>query len=252
MKKSAANLIIAAVCVLVAAVLMFALVGYSFMAYCFLAVAAVSLLYMAFGMLKGKNEKLFTTLSRILTYAIILFAIAFAITEAAIISEVRSTAGGDAEYAIVLGAGVKGTTPSRSLTARLETALKFAEENPQTYLVVSGGQGENEDISEAECMKKWLVAHGVDDSRILLEDKSQNTVQNIRYSAEVIKANGGNLSDRVYIITEGYHVLRAKVIAMDNGFESVSTKAAYTGLPILTANYYMREVVAMWYYMLIR
>ena len=85
-----------------------------------------------------------------------------------------------------------------------------------------------------------------------MEDKSESTEENMRFSREVILAHDPDFSGKVCIITEGFHVMRARIVAMDNGMEHVTIVSAYNGLPVLTANYYFREAFAFWYYMLTR
>ncbi len=89
-------------------------------------------------------------------------------------------------YVIVLGAQVKGTSPSRALKRRLDRAVQYAEEHPGAILILSGGQGADEEISEAECMYRYLTAAGVSSERLLLEDGSTSTQENLEFSAELI------------------------------------------------------------------
>ncbi|MCC8105833.1 MAG: YdcF family protein [Clostridiales bacterium] len=90
-------------------------------------------------------------------------------------------------YVIVLGAQVRGTSPSLSLKKRLERAAEYAEENPGTIFILSGGQGPDEGISEAECMYQYLVAAGVPEDRLIKEDASTSTRENLTFSAEIIR-----------------------------------------------------------------
>ena len=69
-----------------------------------------------------------------------------------------------------------------TLARRLDAALAYLEENPKAYVVVSGGQGAGEDISEAEAMRRYLAARGIEESRILMEDKSMSTLENFLFS----------------------------------------------------------------------
>ncbi len=91
------------------------------------------------------------------------------------------------DYVIVLGAQVRGTSPSLSLKKRLERAAEYAEENPGTIFILSGGQGPDEGISEAECMYQYLVAAGVPEDRLIKEDASTSTRENLTFSAEIIR-----------------------------------------------------------------
>mgnify|MGYP002248354891 FL=1 len=93
------------------------------------------------------------------------------------------------DYVIVLGAKVKEHTVSNSLKKRLDKAIDYAQKNPETYLVLSGGKGADEPISEAQAMYKYLVYNGVRPEQLLLEDRSASTVENIAYSRLVIEGH---------------------------------------------------------------
>lgn len=86
----------------------------------------------------------------------------------------------------MLGAGLNGDKPSAVLEMRLEKARLYLQEHPQTVVIVSGGQGPTEPVSEAESMKNWLMEKGIPNSRIIMEDKSTTTAENIRYSLREI------------------------------------------------------------------
>lgn len=147
--------------------------------------------------------------------------------------------------AVVLGCRVYGERASLSLVERLEAAYAYLEENPKAVCVVSGGQGPGENISEAECMYRWLVNQGIDASRIYKEDASTSTEENIAFSKEVIKENALNPS--IAIITSEYHSYRAGVIADKNGL-TYGTASGQTAL-WLFPTYYIRElygILAEW------
>lgn len=128
------------------------------------------------------------------------------------------------DYIIVLGAQVRENGPSTILRYRLDEAIDYLNENPNTICIVSGGQGVNEPFSEAEGMAKYLAQNGIEKERILLESKSTNTVENIR--------NSKGLMDESYngvgIVTNNFHVFRAVQIAKMQGLENVSGIAAYS------------------------
>jgi len=120
-------------------------------------------------------------------------------------------ANGENDYAIVLGAKVNGETPSLSLRYRLEAALKYAREYPHVKLILSGGQGDDEYISEAEAMKRYLIENGIEEKRLLLESVSTSTYENILFSKELFPLS----TQKVTIITSDYHLARAKNIASE-------------------------------------
>lgn len=141
-----------------------------------------------------------------------------------------------AETVIVLGCKVDGTQPSLQLKNRCDVAAQFLKEKPFAVAVLSGGQGPDEDISEAECMKRLLVEAGIAESRLYLEEESTNTRENLSNSFEIIKEN--SLSQSILVVTNEYHQCRAMLICRDLGldlFHSRSCKtSAYTFLTFLT------------------
>ena len=126
------------------------------------------------------------------------------------------------DYIIVLGAQVKEDGPSVVLKYRLDTAIDYLNKNPDTTCIVSDGKGNNEPFSEAEVMSDYLIEHGVEPDRILLEDKSTNTEENIKNSKALLEIpyNG------VGIVTNNFHTFRAVQIAKAQGLEGVCGIAA--------------------------
>lgn len=227
----------------------FALVGYSFLSYFLFASGGVTIVLYALKLAEGKWPKLSKIVTKIAVYGIVLFCFVLAGTLFMLVNEAHLDRDPQADYAVVLGAKVNGTRPSRSLAARLEAAKKYAEQYPDAKLVVSGGQGNDEDISEADCMRRWLIEAGVPESRIITEDRAGSTLENILYSMKLIYADDKNFDDKICIITENFHLTRASLMARDVGVSCV-TYGGYTGMPVLTCNYYLREAFAVWYYML--
>jgi len=170
---------------------------------------------------------------------LIAFLVFFVIIEWRIISEGVSGPAPNAEYAIVLGAQVRGETPSKILYHRIMAAYEYLIENPQTKVIVSGGQGEDELISEAECMWRVLVEKGIDANRIIKEEDSANTDENLRYSLEIAGKNR-----QIVIVTCNFHVYRAISIARKQGAGNISGKASVSDV-LLMPNYYVREFFAV-------
>ena len=148
-----------------------------------------------------------------------------------------------ASYIIVLGAGVYGETPSITLEHRLEGAARYLDANPETKAVLSGGQGAGEDITEAECMRRYLTAHGIAPERLLAEDRSTSTKENLLFSKAVIEADGG-IADGVVIVSSGYHLFRATKMAEMLGIGATGA-AGSDGYPIYVTGMYLREAVAV-------
>ncbi len=146
-----------------------------------------------------------------------------------------------AETVIVLGCKVNGSTPSKYLNDRCKKAAEYLKKNPDAVAILSGGQGSDEDISEAQCMENVLVKLGIEKSRLYKEDKSTSTSENIAFSKVVIEENG--LSKSVLIVTNEFHEYRAKLICDKNGLDfhsSCSQSAFYT---LIT--YHTREMAAL-------
>lgn len=149
----------------------------------------------------------------------------------------------DNETLIVLGCRVYGENPSLSLRERLDAAYEYLCTNPETYCVVSGGQGTGEDISEAECMYRYLTAKGIGENRIFKEEKSSSTRENIAFSMKIIEEN--NLPDKVAVATSEYHQYRVHLIAKELGVENtaVSGRTAIWLFP----TFYVRELYGILY-----
>lgn len=146
-----------------------------------------------------------------------------------------------AQTVIVLGCKVNGSTPSRYLYDRCRKAANYLNENPGAVAVLSGGQGSDEAISEAQCMENVLVEMGIDKSRLFKEEASTSTTENIVLSKKVIEEN--NLSKKVLIVTNEFHQFRAKLNCDKNGLEFHSS-CSYSSLPTFLS-YYTREILAI-------
>lgn len=176
---------------------------------------------------------------------------AFCYVEGQIIAAMHQKIEKSPEYVIVLGAQVKKRKASKALKLRLKKAAEFLKENPGTIAILSGGQGDGEEISEAACMYEWMLEAGVDDDRLLLEDMSTTTKENLEYSAAVIERslklrgeqkNGKECS--VGLISNNFHVYRAVKLAKKQGYTEVYGIAA-PGDYKLQIHYMVREFFAI-------
>ncbi|MDD3173325.1 MAG: YdcF family protein [Herbinix sp.] len=143
------------------------------------------------------------------------------------------------DYIIILGAQVRGTIITKTLLKRLNMALAYMKDNPRTVAIVSGGRGENEALSEAEAMGRYLMKKGIIKNRIIKEDKSKNTFENILYSKSFLKPNSS-----VAIVTNGFHIYRSISIAKKQGLNQIQGLAAPTD-HLLAVNYYVREAIGV-------
>lgn len=144
------------------------------------------------------------------------------------------------EYVIVLGAQVRGTQPSRALRKRLDCALGYAQNNPDTVFILSGGQGSDEEISEAQCMYTYMAEHGMNAERLLMEDRSTSTKENLRFSAELLDKE----KDRIGVLSNNFHIHRALLLAAEEGYRQVYGIPALSD-PVMQMHYVLREICAL-------
>ena len=173
---------------------------------------------------------------RLFLLLVCLGAIVFVLVEGCILGGFTQKGDPGLDYLVVLGAQMKRSGPSKALQYRLDAAIRYLEENPDTRVIVSGGQGPDEHISEAQGMYDYLVEKGIDKNRILKEDKSVNTFQNLSFSAQYLDRE----QDAVGVVTNNFHVFRAVRTAKKAGYGQVCGIAA-KGEPFLQWNNMMRE-----------
>lgn len=151
-----------------------------------------------------------------------------------------------ADAVIVLGAGVNGETPSAALWSRIRAAEDYLERHPGIPVVLSGGQGAGEAISEAEAMRRALWSEDTEENgRFLLEEESANTAQNFAFSKALLEEHGLDTETAVIaVVTNDFHCFRSHMIAQKQGLNTIDIPAE---LPWwwLTANYYLREAFAV-------
>lgn len=189
----------------------------------------------------GKRKKIFMVIG-VLTLSVLLY---FAILHFKIRDQINSDVPLDADYIIILGARVKGEIPSLALQYRIDAAAKYMKKNKETIAIASGGQGPGEDITEAEAIKRGLLQHGVDGNRILLEDKSTDTVENITFSKKLIPDH----LETGLLVTNDFHLYRSKSIAKDQGLSLQGIPAETPTVAIPKS--YAREYLAITKYYLV-
>ena len=144
------------------------------------------------------------------------------------------------DYIIVLGAHVDGTKPTLALLERIRRALEYLEENPRTRAVLSGGRGDGEQISEAQAMYNYLTEHGIDGERLLLEERSVNTKENLAFSLELL----GDVTCSVGVVTNNFHVFRGVAIGRKCGCRDIcGIPSRYRSWRLLI--YIPREILAI-------
>lgn len=149
---------------------------------------------------------------------------------------------------IVLGCRVKENGPSLMLDKRISAAYDYLSENESVICIASGGKGDDEPISEAECIKNGLVSRGISPDRIILEDKSVNTRENIANSLAILESLGAPA--QAVVVTSEFHQLRAKIIGRKAGLECYAVSSR-TALPLLPS-YVIREWLGLLYEIFLR
>lgn len=146
----------------------------------------------------------------------------------------------EADWLIVLGAQVRGKRITNSLQRRLDKAVEYLKQNTATKVVVSGGQGPGEEISEAEAMAEYLIQQGIDPIKICKEDQSTSTWENFVMSGKYIDKQ----EETVGIVSNDFHIYRALLIAKKSGYRSIFAVPASTN-PVFQLNYLVREFFAV-------
>ena len=160
--------------------------------------------------------------------------------EIPVISGMRAAAPANLDSLIVLGARVEANGPSPALTRRLNAVMAVLDDHPDAVIIASGGQGADEPMSEAQCIRDELVARGVDPARILTEDRSTTTAENMAFSAGLMADQAASAG----IVTNNFHVWRAVRTAKRAGLSNACGIAEeYTGPTLL--HYMVREAVCI-------
>lgn len=188
-----------------------------------------------------KYERIvYKRLSQLIKLGITIILISFIIIESIVISGGRTEWPKDKlDYIVVLGSGLDGDRITLTLEKRLEKALEVIDEQ-DCPIIVSGGMGSNEFMSEAEAMHGYLVEHGVSSERIILEDQSTSTSENLKFTKMII---GKDFKGKVLVISNEFHIFRIKLLAKKENFE-ISTLGAKVPLT-LKLNYLIREYFAV-------
>ncbi len=147
------------------------------------------------------------------------------------------------EVLIVLGAKVSGRRITKSLRKRLYKAEEYLKTYEDAVSIVSGGQGEGEEISEAEAMRDFLIGREIKADRIIMEDKSTTTKENLIFSYEIIKERFSIDAEKL-IVTNNFHIYRAERLAKKIGISNIQGLAAPSDM-ILVVNYIFRECAAL-------
>jgi uncharacterized SAM-binding protein YcdF (DUF218 family) len=178
----------------------------------------------------------------ILKFLIIVWIISFVIIESLIVFSLKSEENAKVDYLMILGAGLRGKEPSLTLLERLDKGVDYLHINQDVRVIVSGGKGLGEEITEAEAMKNYLIEQGIKEDRIIKEETSTSTMENFKNTKEILNKDN-NETVKILIVTNDFHIFRSKILAERNGFEAygMPSKTPWSILP----NSYIREYFAV-------
>lgn len=211
--------------------------------------AAIALCYRILHLFSCKYKKVIRICSMVLTILLIVGFLVVCVTGAFVGSATSGDRRDDLSYIVVLGAKVNGTAPSRTLRERIDAAAAYLHENPNTIAVVSGGQGSDEGISEAQCIYNGLVQRGVASERIWLEDRATSTWENLNFSLELIQDKAGSRPEEIGLVTSDFHLYRGKLFAKKCGIQAYGISGR-TENRLYFFNYYLREIAGVWHYII--
>ncbi len=185
----------------------------------------------------------FGKIRKILNIFIILFLVSFIIIEFIIISYTYNYSGESPKYVVILGAGLKNNQLSLTLKRRVDKAIIYLKINQNSVAIVSGGRGFDEKITESSAMKSYMIKNGIDEKRIIEENKSKSTVENLKFSKEVLIKTGWDMKEDILIVTNEFHMMRARLIADRQGINTVPLPASTPYSVII--NNFIREYFAV-------
>lgn len=236
-----------AISLLYSMIFCFCVSGCSFLGILFIVLAAIQAVFNLLNIWKRHKPVAAKRLYTILCVLLVLALIAALVT---LVPILRGPAeqGGNSDYLIVLGAGVRGAEPSEILQDRIDQAYLYLTNNPSAVCIATGGKGSDENISEAQCIYDHLTALGIDGRRIWLEEQATSTIENFRYSIALIEKKAGIIPGRVTVLSNEFHLYRASRMAQDCGLKA-DFIAAPTSNGLIRVNYTIREVFALWKYL---
>jgi uncharacterized SAM-binding protein YcdF (DUF218 family) len=175
--------------------------------------------------------------------------VAMAITAVPILLSVDSQPDIPSDYLIVLGADVDGEAPSPILQNRIDAAYAYLTAHPNTICIATGGKGDDENLSEAQCIFNHLTAMGIEADRIWMEDQATSTVENFQYSIALLKEQTGGIPENVGVLSNEFHLFRASLMAKNQGLKPIFVAAPTSNL-IVRINYTIREIFVLWNYLI--
>ena len=228
----------------------FLMAGYSFTALVCGCLIGVLLFYNLCYLTRKRFPKSTRVVKSIFTVLLCIVLLVVSVTECFIIGASFGDKDETCEYMVVLGAKVRADGPSVSLMDRIKATAAYMEEHPHVIAIVSGGQGPDEPMTEAQCMYEELVKLGVHPDRIWLEDQATSTWENLHFSLNMIEEKTGQRPEKIGLLSSEYHLFRAKMFARAYGVDAVGIPARTSRISQMV-NHFMREVAGVWHYIIL-
>ncbi len=231
-------------------ILRFHMYGYSFTALVCCCLTALILFYEITRVLLPRFPRGMKWLRRIVTVCLALGILVVGVTEGIIIHASFGNPQEPVEYVVILGAKVRVTGPSASLWDRIYAAADYLEAHPDVIAIASGGQGEDEPMTEADAIRDELVMLGIDPDRVWVEDQATSTWENLHFALDLIEEKTGKRPEKLGVLSSEYHLFRASLFAKECGVEFVGIPARTSRISQMI-NHFMREVAGVWHYLLL-
>ena len=186
----------------------------------------------------------FIRFQRLVRIGSVVLLASFILIESLLLYNTKDPVPSRVDYLIILGAGLNGDKLSWTLWERVDKGLRILQNNKAMRVVVSGGKGPGEWITEAEAMQRYLVEQGIAKERIIKEEQSTSTMENFRYTRELLDQQPNyEPAEPVLVITNDFHMFRSKILARRNGINPVGVPSATPWY--LRPNVYLREYFAV-------
>ena len=228
----------------------FFMAGYSFTVLVCWGIIGIILFYNCMYLLQRKYPRRARLYRRMFTTILCIGLILVCVTEFFIIKASFGEPKETCDYVVVLGAKVRETGPSVSLWDRIYGARDYMEAHPDVIAIVSGGQGPEEPMTEAQAMRDALISLGIDENRIWMEGEATSTWENLNFSLNLIEEKTGARPEKIGIVSSEYHLFRASLFADACGVDSVLIPAQTSRLS-QKVNHFMREVAGVWHYLIL-
>ncbi len=241
--------------ILIPLFLMWFLLSYVFISYSFsglvcMCLFLIVLFYDLAAWLYPRYPKAVRVVRRVFTLLLCIGLLVVGITEAIIIRASFGNPGEECDYVVVLGCYVNERGPSQTLLDRINAAYDYLTAHPDSIAVVTGGQGPDEPMTEAQCMYNVLVDRGIDPDRVWMEGEATSTWENLKFSLDLIQEKAGQRPDRIGLLSSEFHLYRSGLQARAQGVEAVGIPA-HTSKFSQMVNHFMREVAGVWHYILL-